>query len=309
MMKQNMKHDSGYADFSAVLILFFITVLISGGVVFAAAGMTYVRKSSGDFDAKLSADALLDTIIAEMQPLKLYPYDDKDSKLIADLRHKYANIGLEFTDVSSGYHLDFLSDADMADNNVTKFLFRDGTGAAFTAWRNANGLTVSKTKWREFIKDEAWDTCVSYGWLHKDDKESFAFKNISKSFVAVSPDKLFPLVNDFPRMNVNMVNPAMLSPLVMRSSFKIEKPQEKAEALINKLRGGSILHADISSILKIPVSHPLMGYFGTKTAFWKIRFVMPPSLILEAIVAAIPKKDGAVQEIEAYRLIDRSFRR
>jgi len=50
-----------------------------------------------------------------------------------------------------------------------------------------------------------------------------------------------------------------------------------------------------------------MGYLGTKTAFWQLRFAMSPSLTVEAIVAAIPKKDGAVQEIESYRLIDRRF--
>ena len=51
----------------------------------------------------------------------------------------------------------------------------------------------------------------------------------------------------------------------------------------------------------------MTGYFGTKTAFWKIHFAMRPSLEVEAIIAAIPKKDRAVQEIEAYRLIDRRF--
>lgn len=104
-----------------------------------------------------------------------------------------------------------------------------------------------------------------------------------------------------------MVNPDILYPFIMRSTFKVEKPKEKADALKSKLNSGPVLHADISSILKIPINHPLMEYFGTKTSFWKIYFVMHPSLKVEAIVAAFPKKDGAIQEIEAYRLIDRSF--
>jgi hypothetical protein len=302
-----MKHDSGAVEFNAVLLLFFIAAIISAGVLYTASGIKYMQTYTRDFDNKTAADMLLDTIIAEIQPLSLYPYDDDNNTIITGLCRKYDNYGLQFTDISSGYHLDFLSDADMADSNITRHLFRDNTGAGFLAWRNTNGLSVSKTLWREFIKDEAWASCVSYGWLHKDDIESFAYRSISKSFAAAAPDKLFPVVNSFPRMNINMINPDILRPLIMRSSFKIEKPDEKADALISRLRNGPVLYADISSILKIPVSHPLMGYLGTKTAFWKLHFVMRPSLTVEAIVAAIPLKNGAIQEIEAYRLIDRSF--
>jgi hypothetical protein len=302
-----MKKDSGFIEFSAVLLLFFIAAVISGGVLLAAAAMTYSQTDNHDFDNKLAADLMLDEITAKMQTLRQYQYDYKNNDVIVSLCREYENYGLEFTDASSGYHLDFLSDEDIADGNIAKYLFVDNTGVGFTAWRNANGLSVSKTAWKEFVKEETWESCVSYGWLHKNDIASFAFRSISKSFAVAAPDKLFPLVNEFPRMNVNMVNPDILRPLIMRSSFKIEKPNEKADALINKLRGGPVLQADISSVLKIPVNHPLMGYFGTKTAFWKIHFVMSPSLKVEAVVAAIPKKDGAIQEIEEYRLIDRSF--
>jgi len=302
-----MKKDAGFIEFNAVLLLFFIAAIISGGVLYAAVTMTFSHTDNRDFNNKQAADRLIDEIIEKMQPLRLYQYDHDNNEIIASLCREYDNYGLEFSDISSGYHLDFLSDADMADNNITRYLFLDNSGAGFTAWRNANGLSVSKALWREFVKEEAWESCVSYGWLHKNDVASFAFRSISRSFAVTAPDKLFPLVNEFPRMNVNMVNPDMLRPLIMRSSFRIERPNEKADALITRLRGGPVLHADISSILRIPVNHPLMGYFGTKTAFWKISFTMPSSLEVEAVVAAIPKKNGAIQEIELYRLIDRSF--
>jgi len=302
-----MKKDSGFIDFNAVLVLFFVAAVISGGVLFAASAMTYSQADNRDFDNKLAADKLLDEIIGKIQPLKTYQYDHVDNELIKSLCREYENYRLEFFDASSGYHLDFLSDTDMADGNVTRYLFLDNSGADFIAWRNANGLSVSKTAWREFVKEEAWESCVSYGWLHKNDTASFAFRSIRASFASADPEKLFPLVNEFPRMNVNMVNPDMLRPLIMRGSFNIERPNEKADALINRLRNGPVLQADISSILRISASHPLMSYFGTKTAFWKIHFTMPSSLEVEAVVAAIPKKNGAIQEVEIYRLVDRSF--
>jgi len=302
-----MKKDSGFIEFNAVLVLFFIAVIVSGGVLYATSAMIYLQTDIHDFNDKQAADTLLDEIIDKLQPLRLYLYDDKNNDIITSLCREYDNYKLEITDVSSGYHLDFLSDTDMADSNITKLLFTDSSGSAFSAWQNANGLSTTKTAWKEFVKEEAWDACVSYGWVHKTDIESFAYKSISKSFAVTSLDKLFPLVNEFPRMNVNMVTPDILRPLIMRGSFKIEKPNEKADALINRLNGGSVLHADISSILNVPINHPIMDYFGTKTTFWKLSFTMPSTIEIEAIVVAIPKKNGAVQEIEEYRLIDRSF--
>ena len=307
MMPLPMKQDSGAIEFNAVLLLFFITALSSGIVLYTVTGMKYMQTDINDFDDRAAADELLNSIIAEIQALKLYPYDDINNPVITELCRKYEAKQLIITDISSGYHLDFLTDADLTDTNLAQFIFRDNTGTVFSSWLKANGLSNSKSKWREFIKEEAWNACVSYGWLHKNDIESTAFRIISNSFSDTVPDKLFPLVNDFPRMNVNMVNPEILLPLIMRNSFKIEKPKEKAEALVAKLRGGPVLHADISSILKIPISHPLMGYLGTKTSFWKINFIMRPNLPVEAVIAAIPKRNGAIQEIEMYKLIDRSF--
>jgi len=306
-----MKKDAGYIEFNAVLLLFFIAAVITGGVLYAASAINYSQTNKRDFNNKLAADIMLDEIIEKMQQLVLYQYDDENNEIIASLSREYQNYNLEITDISSGFHLDFLSDADMADRNLTRFLFSDNTGAAFTAWRNANGLAVSKTAWREFVKEEAWLSVVSHGWLHKNDLDSFAFRSISGSFGVSDPDKLFPLVNDFPRINVNMVDPDIIRPLIIRSSFRIERANERASELINRLKNGPLMHADISSTLRIPVSHPLMSYLGTKTAFWRMRFTIgaggQPPLEVEAIVAAVPKKDGGAQDIELYRLIDRRF--
>ncbi|MCL2410217.1 MAG: hypothetical protein FWC97_01105 [Treponema sp.] len=302
-----MKKDSGFVEYSAVLLLFFIGVLITGIVLFTSSAINFTQANSRDFDNKLAADRLLDGIIEKMQALTLHQYDYRNNAVIQSLMQEYAPYRLEFIDISSGFNLNFISDTDIIDTNIARLLFSDNTGTAFITWRNANGLSASKEVWREFIREEVWDSCVSFGWLHRNDLDSFAFRTISASFGITDPDELFPLVNDFPRMNVNMVNPDILRPLIIRSSFRVERANERANELINRLRNSPVMHADISSILRIPTNHPLMSYFGTRTAFWKIRFTMPSSLEVEAVVAAIPQRDGGVQDIELYRLINRRF--
>ena len=302
-----MKKDSGFIEFNAVLILFFIAVIITGSVLYASTAINYSQADNRDFDEKMSAVLILEEIIEKMQPLSIFGYDDENNALLSSLCTEYGNINLKFTDVSSGFNLNFISDLDMADNTIAGLLFLDNTGSSFLTWRNNHGLTTSKENWREFIKEEAWPHCASYGWLHINDIESFGFKTIAKEFSTSDTDRLFPLVNNFPRMNVNMVNPEILRSFVMRSTFKIEKPAEKANVLINSLKAGSLSHAEIASIMRITVNHPLMGYLGTKTAFWKIEFTMPTSLKVEAIAAVIPQKTSIIQEIDRYQLIERRF--
>jgi len=302
-----MEKDSGFAEFNAVLILFFITALIAGSVLFASSAINYSKADKRDFDEKQSAVLLLDEIIEKMQDLKYFSYDDKNNALLHSLKAEYGNYNLDFTDVSSGFNLNFISDSDLSDTNISRLLFLDNSGSAFSGWRNSNGLTTEKDEWKPYIKEETLQYCVSYGWLHKDDFDSFGFKYIAREFSTSNIEELFPLVSNFPRMNVNMINPEILRSFVTRSSFRIERSSEKAAALINSLKQRSLSHSEIADIMRVTVNHPLMGYLGTKTAFWKLEFTKSPTLKVQAIAAAIPIKNGTVQDIERYVLLERRF--
>jgi hypothetical protein len=310
-----MKQDEGAVEFGTVLILFFLVTIGAGGILFAATSITYTQRNNEQIDQKIQADILLDQIVNEMQPLKEYTFDAPRNHLLEDLCLRYQQYDLQFIDVSSGYHLNFLTDEDLSDKLLADFIFINGNSGNFTTWRNMNGLTTNKNNWREYVNEEAWKSCVSYGWLHKDSSESFARKTIVQNFGTADINLLFPLLNDFPLMNINMIDPKILKPLVMRPSFNIDKPEEKLENLIQRLMSGPLFYGDISASLQIPVNHPLMRYLGTKTAFWKLHIAIEPSAKvsrpektkIEAIVAALPQKNGERQEIAEYRLIDRVY--
>jgi len=303
-----MKREDGAIEFGAVIILLFLSSVIAGLAMVVNAGMTYFRVNSLEQNEKAGADKLLIEIVASFQPLGSYEYDYIDNLLIQNLRSKYAVYDLDVRDISSGYHLDFLSDKDLSDARLAKFLFAGGSASEFISYRNNHGLSTDKSIWRSFINDAAWEACTSYGWLHKTQMDTFAFGVISASHNASDPSSLFPLMNEMPMMNVNMVSPDIIIPLIMRPSFGIKKPEEKAVTFKNKLLAGPVLLSDISSYLEIPMDNPLFIYLGTKTAFWRIVFRYQPGMYVEAVIAAIPKKDGGIQEIENYKLIDRSIR-
>jgi len=303
-----MRREKGSVELGAVIILFFVSAMFAGSVLFIQTNMTYFRRNSYEQEEKVKAENLLKEIVQSFQPLRGYEYDAVDNPLLFHLQNKYADYSLAIMDISSGYHLDFLTDSDLHDTKLKEFLFRGGNPSEFIAWRNSHGLSTAKTVWRSFLRDEAWDSCVSYGWIHTSQTSSFAFSVASASYKTSDLKSLFPLVNEMPLMNVNMVSPDIITPLIMRPDFKIEKPSEKAETLRNKLLQGQVILSDLSSYLEIPQNHALFTYLGTKTAFWKIIFCYRPGMYVEAIIAAIPKKDGGIQEIAQYTLIDRNIR-
>lgn len=300
-----MKQEEGAIELGAVIILLFLSAALVGSALFSQVSMIYFRKNSFEQEEKSGADMLLKEIVSSFQQLAEYDYDCPDNPLLSNLRGSYAAYGLDFQDISSGYHLDFLTDADLQDERLKSYLFLNGDASDFIVYRNSHGLSTDKTAWRTFVKNDAWEACVSYGWVNKSQIGSFAFSVISASHKTSDLSLLFPLVNEIPMMNVNMVSPDIVTPLIMRSSFKINKPEEKAENLKNKLGQGPVILSDLSSYLGISTDHALFAYLGTKTAFWKIIFCYRPGMFVEAVVAAIPRKDGGIQEITGYRLIDR----
>jgi len=303
-----MKQDEGSIEFGAVIILFFLSAILVSSALFVQASMIYFRKNSNEQEEKAMADKLLREITSSFQELTSYEYDNIDNPVLSYLRKKYADYDIDFTDISSGFHLDFLSDKELQDEKISKFLFLNDSPSEFISFRNNNGLTTDKTKWKGFLKEQAMKACVSYGWIHKSQIDSFAFKVTSTSHKTTELKSLFPLVNEIPMINVNMVSPDIITLLILRPSFKIEKSAEKAETLKNKLLQGSVIISDLSSYLEVPREHAIFAYLGTKTAFWKIVFCYRKGMYVEAVIAAIPKQNGGIQEIIQYKLIDRVIR-
>jgi hypothetical protein len=300
-----MKQDTGVIEFGAVIILLFLTAFLSGAVLFTASIQKYFIRNTFNQKEMDNIRSMVFDITTEMQLLKNFEYDDINNSILQSLKIRYAPFYLNFQDISSGYHLDFLSDSDLKDARLSSFLFTAHNASRYIVMRNNRGLSTDIQPLRELIKPEAWDICVSYGWINISHIDSFAFRYVSEKFKTTQANKLFPIVNEFPLININMVNPDILSPLINRPAFGIEKPIEKMELLKERLLSKPVILADISSILGVPKSNSIFTYLGTKTTFWKIHLNIRKKLTVEIIIAAIPdKNNGDVQKITEYALID-----
>lgn len=285
------------------MILFFLSSAIAASLLFFSAASAYFRRSAGEEAEFTRAAGLIGEITEALQPLKDYPCDYRNNPLLSELILRYASLNLDIEDVSSGYRLDFLSDEELENPSLRDYLFTDT--AAFISLRESRGLSPDRETWRSFVKDSAWDACVSYGWLNPSRGNSFALRYVKHK---LGNGGLFPLVNRLPMMNINMIEVEAAEPLIMTPGFGIKNPGEKLEALREALRRGPVFGEDLPALLELPGDSKIFSCLGVKTAFWQIRFTIPPDFYAGAILAAVPEsaESGIIGE---YRLIEWSISR
>jgi hypothetical protein len=294
--------EEGSAGFGAVILLLFLSSIIGASLLFFSAAAAYLGRSMNEEAEHARAAGLIGEITEAFQPLKDYPCDYRDNPLFMELTRRYASLALDIRDVSSGYRLDFLSDGELENPLLRNYLFTDA--AAFTGLRESRGLSPDRESWRPFVKEDAWDACVSYGWLNPSRGDSFALRYLKHT----GGDRLFPLVNLLPMMNINMIEAETAEPLILSPGFGIKNPAAKMETLREALRRGPLLKGDLTALLELPGDNALFSRLGVKTAFWQIRFTLPSGFHAGAILAAVPESPESDVTGE-YRLIEWSMDR
>ena len=301
------KKENGWISIASMLFLLFITALISGFALIATSNIIYFRKNQNDYRIKKEADILLDKIMIDIQYLKEESFDSPQNRYINHIINKYNSRNLTLEDISSGVHLDFLPDADLSDPYFSQYVFINNQPNSFINYRNQYGIASNIDEWKPYITETAISSCVAFGWLHRNHDSSYAFKQISKNINTTDPDKLFPVVNSFPLININYVDPEIIELFIMRPSFEIKQAKEKYKKLKTKLESRSLDDLDIIEILEVPLTNKIFTYIGCKTSFWKIIFTAEEKYFVQAIVAAIPDEKNNPRVVDRYVLIDRRF--
>ena len=301
------KKEDGWITAASLLFLFFITAIVSGLALIVTSSNIYFRKNQNDYRIKKEADILLDKILEDIQYLAEENFDSPENRYIFDFINKYNNRSLTLEDISSGLHLDFLPDSDLADPNLCKYLFINNDAGSFINYRNEYGLSNNIDNWKPYINEAAISSCVTFGWLHSAHDSSYAFNQISKNFNTADPDKLFPVVNSFPLININYVDPQIIEFFILQPSFKIKEAKEKYKKLKTRLEQRPLDDLDIMEILETPLTNKIFCYIGCKTSFWKITFIAEGKYLVEAIVAAIPDEKHNPRAVDKYELLNRRF--
>ena len=298
---------NGWISVASMTLLLFITALVSGIALIVTSNNIYFRKNQNDYRIKREADILLDKIIHDIQYLKEESFDSPQNRYINHIINKYNSRNLTLEDISSGLHLDFLPDSDLSDPIFSQYVFKNNQFNSFIDYRNQHGLSTNIDEWKQYVNEAAISSCVSFGWLHRIHDSSFAFKEVSKNNNTTDPDKLFPILNSFPLININYVDPEIIELFIMRPSFEIKQAKEKYKKLKTRLENRPVDDLDIIEILEVPLTNKIFAYIGGKTSFWKIIFAAEEKYLVQAIVTAIPDEKNNPRSIDRYVLLDKRF--
>ncbi|HHU37653.1 MAG TPA: hypothetical protein GXZ47_10585 [Treponema sp.] len=300
------KRKQGSIEPGSLLIILFISVLLSGLSVYAFSSFDYYTKNVIENQRMKEIKHLLYLVISDMQIMVNDEIDYPDDPSILFLRSKYDKNELILKDVSSGYHIDFMPDDLLASSSISEYLFLGESAISYIKHRDENGFSMTNAALEQFIKRPVLASCTVLGWLNINEQKSFAFKEISATFNSTDTDVLFPVVNTMPMTNVNMIEPEILTPLLYSGFFGIEKVSAANERMIARFGFGPVDDTDISAVLKVPESSRLFTYLGGKTSFWELFFTIH-DVTVNALIGGIPDKNNKSRMVKEYRLVDWSM--
>lgn len=293
--------ENGSLEFSAVVLIIFMSAIITGGLLYMDVIRKYQALSFYKSDDCRSARERGLEIMADFTMLADTDHDSDFCDILHSIRSKYKKDGVKIEDISSRVNVAFMSYEDFQSKEVSKTLFINDTADALVA-DIKNGLLPSRfSDLRKYIKTDALEYCTVYGWMPVINIKSPAFEYISRIHGTESPEKLYPLINSVPSINVNYVDKNVLTLYLKNKKYEIKKPDEKIAALssLTKVRG--VDRGMLSSILDVPYTNAIFSVLGVKTSFWKVEYVSGEQRYC-MIVCAVPLKEDE-SKIEGYELL------
>jgi hypothetical protein len=299
--------DSGSIELGVLLILLFVAAILSCLSYYGASSMLHIKRNHEAMQSRSEAIAIVRSIVLDMQVLAHEPIDYPGNPSVLDLESKYSANALRLTDASSGYHLDCIPDYLLQSASIRSFFFIDASSAVYETHRTRNGPVTNEIQLTAFVRPEAMPFCTIYGWINGRERPVFACKTIERNFRINDAKNAFPLVNNLAMMNINMMDPAALIPLLRAGSWGI-KNIDKAEArLLSIARAGPVGDAELVVALGVPAKCRIFAYLGGKTSFWRL-ILTHKGHAIHAIVAGIPEEDEESRRVGEYRLIDWEMR-
>jgi hypothetical protein len=277
----------------------FMVVLAGGTVLESTAVMKYLDRSRSDFRERESMKRLLDEMVGRFEDLIVMDVDDEQNQVLENIRHEYSSYGLTIKDISSGCNLNFFPDTVLSDTSLADFLFASNADG-FLQFRRNHGFVRDSSVWKTFLKEEALNSVVCYGWFSPAHADSETGRMLAAS-LGRQGEGLYPVMNDMPLININTIDTALLGPLLSSRFLGIDNAAVKATALKNRLEYGPVTERELQSMLGLRETHEVYQYLGVRTTFWALSF-KNEQYRMDAVIAAVPERGSRI--IERYILIE-----
>ncbi|GHV89303.1 hypothetical protein AGMMS50267_16630 [Spirochaetia bacterium] len=205
--------------------------------------------------------------------------------------------------VSDRLNLNFVRKNVFDKTRLSLLLAPGSTSGDIQQFREDRGLSIFAADYQHFFDRELfWRYFSCYGWANINLTDEFAARKLAlaltgseqaaeglraaiqrqllrrenvnrnnlRAVLGGDYDSLFPFVNAEPLMNINLVEPALLTELLSYSDYAVSFPERRQREILARRESGGIDAVDIPLVLGIDPQNPLVHYFGSITWFWEI---------------------------------------
>lgn len=266
MLKNN---ENGYLLPSALVIIFSLSIFVLSFCMFTFAFEKRINSSIVEVSHKKEIEKILFNILDDFNLMCDEEVDSEKLFHIQKMIFDYSEFNLSIREVSTGLNKHFLKRDFLESAPIKKYV--ECNEKVFT----------------------------DFTWINQAFCDKKIIEEVTTGF---NKENIFPLVNDFPLLNIHFMSEEFLRAVL--NHFEIKKAEEKIFLLNEKLTDKTSLE-DISKILNISLSHPFFLLVGTKSTFWEITFETEKCKS-KAIYAGLPEY-ASRNKIEKYILLKKEI--
>ncbi len=295
-----MRREAGYVEITGVVLLLFVSSAFVCALLYFDAIRRFSVRSFEREAINRDARRVALSVLEDLEAFLDEPCDSRNSDAYNRLIERYEEYSLELDDVSSGFNLAFMPEGDFAALLATS-VFLPGRETAFLESVRKEGPPRSMDDLRAYVREEALERCVVYGWIHRLTPVSPGFRFLARLHGTENRGKLFPLINEIPLINVNFAPREVVRYYLAHPTFDLERREEKAKSLSDLAEVGVVDADTLKAVLETERTNAIHSVFGVKTAFWQATYLVRGRRY-RCVMCAIPSRDN-VAEIDRYEMI------
>jgi hypothetical protein len=336
-----MKNNScdGFASTQFLFVLFFLSSLSMGTAFFLSAAMkteSIFRRTS---TAALEIDAILEAVLADLYrdpSPEINGFDDPVLAWNGKIENGYT---ISVRPLSDRLNPNFIRKNVFEKTNLTELLNPGTTPDELQQFREDHGMSLLSGDYEYFFTPEVFQKYFSpYGWANVNLIDEFAARQLVRTltgsestaeemrskiqillinqeritgeslrpFLGIDYGSLFPFINAEPLMNINQTDPLLLKEIISYPDYRIPSAEIKYRELLARLSNEALDIDQVTKILEIDRTHPILNYFGSITWFWEI-IIAGNNLSCRTILCRLPPEDPSPSEPVQFRIIEQRY--
>lgn len=332
---RHLASTRGSVSLQTVALLMLVAALGFGAMrLLATAGNSLIRAQENTRDTK----KLFEAISYAVEQLKKNPSIEADSSFdpVYDLS-AYEGVSLEVRDISSLLNPNWIRKGILTDTNLASLLLLGMSADKLQQYREDSGFSEKpEVFYKAFFTDDALATYLGgYSYANINSSDEFALRklyfevtrnesgseffhnrvtqqlrelkimneNELETMLGVSGSELRKVLTTQGQLNVNFVDSFILECLLSYKAYKIGGYKGVADSIVGARKSGEINDARLRSLLGgIAADHPLLGYLGVRTWFWRITAKRGSQSVTAIVARQLPY--NALEQDEKVKVIE-----